>query len=457
MNRKKADLLIDAGAGPCVIDLIALKLLNICEEINPNGAGKQLNGVGNANVIGTIRLDISLHRNLKRSHEFKVVNDIGGAILLGRSWLSKFESLQINWKTMTLKIGDIVVKGKDIIQGGSVDSRAFVANDTPLSEDCMKQKIREKVSGYTHLSPTQSNSLTNLLLENADLFIKNTKNPPQAHLVSHIIDTSKNLPVRDKMRRFSPDAMKEIEKQVQEMIKNGICRPSNSPWSSQVLLARKKDGTMRFVIDYRKLNDLTVKDDYPIPNMKDLIDDIEGSKFFTCMDMPSAYWHIPMEEESIAKSAFQVPKGKYEMLRMGYGLKNAQATQQRFMDQTLEPVPQTSAYIDNIFTHSKQFQEHLKYLKTCFQQLRKNNLSLRLDKCEFAQEQVEQLGLVISASGISPSPSNVSKINEFPRPNNIKELKRFLGMSNYYREFIPRFSEVAGPLQELDSKGSHFV
>ena len=117
---------------------------------------------------------------------------------------------------------------------------------------------------------------------------------------------------------------------------------------SGIILVKKKDGTMRFVIDYRKLNDITIKDDYPIPNMRDLIDDIAGSNFFTCMDMPSAYWHTPMEEESIPKSAFQVPKGKYEMLRMGYGLKNAQATQQRFMDQTLKPVQNTSAYIDNI-------------------------------------------------------------------------------------------------------------
>ena len=305
VNRKKADLLIDTGAGPCVTDLIALEKLNISREsINRNDAGRQLSGVGNANVIGTIKLDVSLHRRIKRTHEFKVVNDIGGAILIGRSWLSKFESLKIDWKTMTLKIEDIVINGKDIIQGGSPDSREFVASITPVSEDSMKRKIREKISGYEHLNSEQKRSLTTLLLENADLFIKNTRNPPQAHLVSHIIDTSKNLPVRDKMRRFSPDAMKEIDAQVQEMIQNGICRPSNSPWSSQVLLARKKDGTMRFVIDYRKLNDLTVKDDYPIPNMKDLIDDIEGSQFFSCMDMPSAYWHIPMDEESIPKSAF---------------------------------------------------------------------------------------------------------------------------------------------------------
>ena len=126
-------------------------------------------------------------------------------------------------------------------------------------------------------------------------------------MVSHIIDTRNTQPVRDKMRRVPPKWRDEIEEQIQEMLMNGICRESKSPWSSQVLLVRKRDGTMRFVVDYRKLNDVTIKDDYPMPNMKDLIENIKGEEYFSCMDMPSAFWHIPMDEESIAKTAFQIP------------------------------------------------------------------------------------------------------------------------------------------------------
>ena len=249
----------------------------------------------------------------------------------------------------------------------------------------------------------------------------------------------------------------EIGNHVTEMLKNGICRPSKSPWSSQVLLSRKKDGSMRFCVDYRKLNDITVKDDYPMPNIRDLIDEVEGSKFFSCMDMPSAYWHVPMDKQSIAKTAFQVPQGKFEMLRMPYGMKNSQATQQRLMDLTLEPVKNTRAYVDNTFTHSVEFDEHLEFLKQTFQQLRTHNLSVRLDKCIFAQREVEQFGLLISESGVSPAPENVSKIKEYPRPNNIKELRRFLGMANYYREFVPKYAELVEPLQELERKNTPFV
>ena len=115
--------------------------------------------------------------------------------------------------------------------------------------------------------------------------------------------------------------------QIKEMTKNGICRPSKSPWYSLVLLVKKKDGTWRFVVDYRKLNDYTIRDRYPMPNIKDLIDDMQRSNIFTCLDLPSAYWHIPVEESSIEKTAFEIPKGKYEMLRMPFGLCNSHSSQ----------------------------------------------------------------------------------------------------------------------------------
>ena len=146
------------------------------------------------------------------------------------------------------------------------------------------------------------------------------------------------------------------------------------PWSSQVLLVKKKDGSMRFVIDYRQANDKTERDEYPMPNIKDLIDDLHGSQYFSCMDLHSAYWQIPMDESLISKTAFEVPRGKFEMLRMPYGLKNSQSTQQRFMDQILDEAINTNAYVDNILTHSISFDEHLNHLRSCFENLIKSNL-----------------------------------------------------------------------------------
>ena len=457
LNGKKKTLLIDSGAGPCVIDTDTLGAIPNHDKINMLEDEKTLKGVGSSRVIGTVILEVTLHAKIKKRQLFNVVDDLGGTVLLGRSFLRKFDKLEINWKEITLKIDDILIKGDNVIQGGCAQSRAFVAQDKVSTWDSMKRRIRELVQGYPNLNRTQKDKLTAVLIDNADLFSEDPKCPPEALLVSHVVDTKNAQPIAEKTRRFSPSMAAEIGEHVTEMLKNGICRPSKSPWSSQVLLSKKKDGSMRFVIDYRKLNDVTVKDDYPMPNIRDLIDEVNGSKYFSCMDMPSAYWHVPMDEQSIPKTAFQVPQGKYEMLRMPYGMKNSQATQQRLMDQTLESVPNTRAYVDNTFTHSVGFDEHIDYLTHTFKQLRIHNLSVRLDKCIFAQEKVEQFGLLISKSGITPANDNVTKIQEYPRPNNVKELKRFLGMSNYYREFVPKYAGIAEPLQELERKSQPYV
>ena len=370
VNGKKKPVLIDTGAGPCVIDIPTLDTLGRHDRIDFNGEGKKLNGVGSVHVVGTVTLEVSLHPQVKKKQLFNVVHDLGGTILLGRTFLKKFEKLEVNWKKLSLKIGDFLIQGQDVVQGGCAESRAYVAQNKVTTLDSMKKKVRSLVQGYCNLDTVQKQKLTSLLENNVDLFSEDPKCPPEAQLVSHVVDTRNAQPIADKTRRFSPHMAAEIGNHVTEMLKNGICRPSKSPWSSQVLLTKKKDGTMRFVIDYRKLNDITVKDDYPMPNIRDLIDEVNGSKFFSCMDMPSAYWHVPMDKQSIAKTAFQVPQGKFEMLRMPYGMKNSQATQQRLMDQTLEPVKNTRAYVDNTFTHSVEFNEHLEFLKQTFRQLR---------------------------------------------------------------------------------------
>ena len=175
------------------------------------------------------------------------------------------------------------------------------------------------------------------------------------------------------------------------------------------------------------------------------------------MDLPSAYWHIPMHEDSIEKTGFEIPKGKFEMLRMPYGLKNSQATQQRHMDQALKDVKNTSAYVDNILSHAILFKDHISNIRACFKNLRPNNLSLRLDKCNFGKTKIEQCGFIFSEIGMSPSSENIKKIREYPRTGNAKELKRFLGLANYYRDFMKMFAGIAEPLYELLRIGSSFV
>ena len=151
------------------------------------------------------------------------------------------------------------------------------------------------------------------------------------------------------------------------------------------------------------------------------------------MDLPSAYWHVHMEKSLTPKTAFEDPPRKYEMLRMPFGLRNSQATQQRLMDQVLNGVTDTSTYVDNILSHSTHFDEHLATLKEIFERLHQGNLNLRLDKSEFAREEVEQFGFTIDAMGLRPTDNGIVKLNQYPRPTSMKEVKRFLGMANYYQ------------------------
>ena len=446
INNKDTKMLIDNGAGPCIIGLNKLRKIKT-DNLNMSKGGKTLNGLGTTKSLGTMNLLVTLPNNIKQNQEFTVVEDLE-VILLGCSFLSKFENLEVYWKSMKIRINGKEVMGDLVVCGGELSSRVSCVDEDEAN--VTEEQIREHVSTNTSINNNEKDKLHSLLTKYSDIFITNPKNPPMAKLVSHVIETGNSQPVRDKMRRFPPSWIEEIDKQIEEMLKNGICRKSNSPWSSQVLLVRKKDGTMRFVIDYRKLNDSTKRDEYPMPNVKDLIDDLKDSQFFSCMDLPSAYWHVPMEDSSIEKTAFDIPKGKFEMLRMPYGLKNSQATQQRYMDETLKTVPNTSAYVDNILTHLLTFQEHLNHLEQCFIQLQKNNLSLRIDKCDFAKKEIEQFGFIISTTGISPSGENVEKLKKYPRPRCVKEMKRYIGMANYYREFIHKFAEK-NPTDDVDN------
>ena len=236
------------------------------------------------------------------------------------------------------------------------------------------------------------------------------------------------------------------------MLTNGVCRPSKSPWSSRVILVSKRDGTTRFVVDYRDLNSVTTKDAYPMPNPKDILDKMQGKQFFSFLDAASAYWCVELEEEDKHKTAFATPRGHYEMNRMAFGLCNSQSTYQRLMDDTLRGVNNTDSYVDDICVYSSSFEEHLKDLRSAFTALQKANIQLRQDKCSFAVRSGHFVGHIISGEGRRPAPRNVEKIVNAPRPSNRQELQRFLGLINFYREYIEGMAHVAEPLYRLTRK-----
>ncbi|CAF1048251.1 unnamed protein product [Didymodactylos carnosus] len=234
--------------------------------------------------------------------------------------------------------------------------------------------------------------------------------------------------------RYAPAKRQVIEQNLKEIKEEGIIEPSKSPWASPVILAPKKDGSMRFCVDYRKLNSTTIRDAYPIPRIDDTLDALQEAKFVSTLDLRSGYCQVEMDKESKEKTAFITHKGLYEFNVMPYGLTNATATFQRLMDIVLAGLKWQSClvYIDDIVIYSPTFEQHLIDLKNVFQALREANLTLKASKCCFCRREMKYLGHIITQDGIKPDPTLTKAVSDFPQPKSIKDVQSFLGLSGYY-------------------------
>ncbi|CAB4038014.1 Retrovirus-related Pol poly from transposon [Paramuricea clavata] len=278
-------------------------------------------------------------------------------------------------------------------------------------------------------------------------------------LAEHKIETGDAVPVKQLPRRLPNSLRTVVEDQVEEMLENNIIKPSNSPWSSPIVLVRKKDGTWRFCIDFRKLNDVTVKDAFPLPQVTDLMDNLAGHQYFSTLDLASGYWQVPVYESSQEKTAFVIPGGgHFEFLRMPFGLTNAVPTFQRLMLAVLNGLLPLKClvYLDDVLVVGRTFDQHLENLDDVLQAIDRAGLRLKLSKCSFAKPRVDFFGFTVSAAGLAPNVTKVEAIRAFPTPQNLTELRRFLGMASYYRRFISGFSDIAGPLHRLTQKGVRF-
>lgn len=207
----------------------------------------------------------------------------------------------------------------------------------------------------------------------------------------------------------------------------------------------------RLVIDYRKLNSLTIPDRYPIPQINDVLSQLRDSKYFTVLDLKSGFHQIPLKMSDFEKTAFSIANGKYEFTRLPFGLKNAPAIFQRALDDVLHDYigKICYVYIDDIVIFSKSEKEHYDHIRDIFKTLQAANLKVQLDKCNFLKTEVEFLGFIISADGIKTNKGKIQAILDFPLPKTIKELRSFLGLSGYYRRFVRDYAKVAKPLTQI--------
>lgn len=278
------------------------------------------------------------------------------------------------------------------------------------------------------------------------------------NMVEHTIETT-SAPIKQRYYPVSPVVQKHIDEELDKMLALGVVEPSNSGWSSPILLVPKKDGTYRFCVDFRKLNGVTKKDAYPLPYISSILDRLRNARYLSTLDIKSAYWQIPVAESSRDYLSFTVPgRGLFRFCRMPFGLHNAPATWQRLIDKVLGPElePWVFVYLDDIIIVTSSFEEHCRILKEVLVRLGKANLRLSLDKCQLCRSELKYLGYVVNEQGIHVDPDKVSAILELSAPTNVKEVRRILGMASWYRRFIRNFAALTEPLTNLLRKSVKF-
>ena len=310
------------------------------------------------------------------------------------------------------------------------------------------------------LTETEKQKLYTLLSDYEDVF----HHPGQAlgatDVLKHKITLKRGSePFRSTPYRMSPDNKKEVAKQLKEMLDQGICRESNSPYSSPVLLVNKADGTKRFCVDMRRLNDMTIKDSFPLIRIDDALDTLGGSKYFATLDLQSGFWQIMLEEDSKPYTAFITYDNLYEFERMPFGLCNSPATFARLMMRILRDLvwKKCLIYLDDIVIFAPSFDSYLERISLDLDRLRKANLKVKPKKCVFGMPKINFLGHIVSEEGLSTDPAKCLAVKNFPVPKTLKSLRSFLGMTNYYSKFVDKYREIASPLYKLTRKNVPFI
>jgi hypothetical protein len=290
-----------------------------------------------------------------------------------------------------------------------------------------------------------------LLAEFADLLAVPQGLPPTRALDHRIHLLPDTPPVAVRPYRYPQLLKDEIKRQSDDMLQQGIIHTSTSPFSSPVLLVRKKDKMWRFCVDYRALNAKTVKDKFPIPVVDELIDELHGARFFTKLDLRSGYHQVLMHLDDITKTAFRTHHGHFEFVVMAFDLTNASSTFQALMNDVLRPFLRRFilVFFDDILIYSASWAEHLQHVRAVFQELRTHRLALKQSKCSFDAPEVAYLGHIISSNGVDMDPSKVEAVLSWPTPTTMRALRGFLGLTGCYRKFIRDYGVVARPLTQL--------
>ena len=387
--------------------------------------------------------------------------------LLGRDWLKK-ENPDIDWDKGTVVAQRYSRKiPLPLWTSQSCDGvRILTLESDQLQRELHRADDAWLVHVYqTEVTPTAKSEhpkeLQDLLHEFLDVFPEDLPRglPPTRNLEHTINLVPGNAPPVKPPYRMSEVELAELRKQVDALLDKGYIKPSMSPYAAPVLFVKKKGGDLRMCVDYRALNDITVKNRYPLPRVDEIFDQLKTATYFTKIDLRSGYWQIRVANEDTHKTAFRTRYGHYEFLVMPFGLTNAPATFQNLMNDVLRPYLDkfVVVYLDDILVYSDTWEEHVAHLRAVLQQLRQAKLYAKLSKCDFAKKEVEYLGHVVGSGNLKVDPMKIKTISDWPQPTCVRDIQSLLGFANYYRQFVKDYARITTPLTVLLHKGRDWM
>ena len=343
----------------------------------------------------------------------------------------------------------------------TIQPRSIICEIQPVSiEEDVFERMEEKhddiidnldIDEAYLLDSYQRAELVLLLRNYKDLFSLDDTDIGICNRIRHRIDLSTDIPFKQRHRRIPPSMIDEVRHHIEQLLAAGVIRPSKSPYTSNVVLVRKKNGKIHLCVDYRQLNSITVKDSFALPKMEEIFDCLHGAKYFTTMDMKFGYHQIEVAESHKEKTAFTVGSiGFYEYNKMPFSLTNSPATYQWIMQDILDlNMTICLIYLDDLIIFSETFEQHLERLDLILPKLRVANFKLAPEKCCFFKPRVNFLGHVVTGDGVETDPDKIEKVQNWPTPKSADDLRSFLAFAGYYRRFIKDFSRIARPLTEI--------
>ena len=482
VNGISTNFLVDTGAD---VSLLSMELWTQIEataqtksKLEPSATAQGLVGVQGSplQIHGVASVEIELAKE-KFSSRVIVVDSLTSEAILGKDFLKDnrcvvnvgrntlhFEThgitLPLNSPPVSQQVARVIVSISETLEVPPRSEMEVMAKVPGVAAEgtwMVEQEERSNavLVARAVVAPEQ---LFALLFDYADIFAADQDDLGRTGKIKHKINTGDSSPIRQPVRRVPPIRRDEARTLLQGMLQKGVIKPSTSPWASPIVLVKKKDGSTRFCVDYRKVNHVTRKDAYPLPRVDDILDTLAGSQYFSTLDLLSGYWQVEVDQEDQDKTAFCTPDGLFEFQVMPFGLCNAPATFQRLMELVLAGLQWTTClvYLDDVIVVGRNFEEHLLHLKSVFQRMRESNLKLKPTKCALCLEKVNFLGHVVSRDGVATDPAKTNKVAQWPTPSTKKEVQRFLGLASYYRRFVENFATIAKPLHQLIEKNREF-